>query len=440
MIFGSVMYISYTMNSVLYAPVALAATESIGTPQANVTSVAAIGFGLIVTYYVTVWALVGNRRYWGDRNIRPMPPTDLAPAALRHVMRMGYDEKALAAALLSMAVKGYLYIEETDTGWAIIRDEAGDHILSSEEQVLARYIFRGRERFELSWSNRRRVASLQRRLRNALDQEYSRAYFRANTLWRVVGLVLSTWAFIFVAIALWRNGMWGEPSTSLVDFFFGAIVAIAGPAVVLREYLRSRTSSHMRYPALMTAIGGVCLVLGGSVMLDAFRAVYTAGLSPALAALAGIVFVNSVFIRLLPRYTSKGWGIVREARGFLRNLPGAKEELAETDESQRLFEVFLPYAAALDEEAAWADLFVAALDGGPKAQRESAGYAPVWYAGRRWGKQSPAEFVTEVVHGLTEAVSSSGAPTRREPGMLRAIRGRAEKLGATRSGHDSRDD
>ena len=35
-----------------------------------------------------------------------------APAAARYVTRMGFDDKAFAAAIVSMAVKGYLTIEE----------------------------------------------------------------------------------------------------------------------------------------------------------------------------------------------------------------------------------------------------------------------------------------------------------------------------------------
>ena len=398
------------------------------------TSTALIGLAIVLTYYIIVWAVVGNRRPTSERNLRPMPPTDLAPAALRHVMRMGYDEKTLGAALLSMAVKGYVYIEETDTGWAVIRDEAGSHVLSREEHILARYMFRGRERFELSWSNRRRVASLQRKLRGALEHEYGKTYYRSNTVWRITGLTISTFVFVAMMVALWRSGMWGTPGSAIVDFFLGAIVAIAGPLLVYREYKRSRVSGPMRYPALMSAVGAICCILGCGVMIDSMASVYESGLTVALGALVCIVAANSLFVRLLPRYTRKGWGIVREARGFLRNLTSAKGEVETPDEGQRLFEVFLPYAAALDHESEWADVFTNVIDTGPKAQRESAGYAPVWYSGRRWGRQSPPEFVAEVVQGLTDAVSSSGAPTRREPGMLRAIRGRAEQL--THNDHD----
>jgi hypothetical protein len=81
----------------------------------NLSNFAAV-FGLLGTfaYFLMVWFRVGRDPARG--NIIPLctPPQGFSPAAVRYLMRMGYDQKTFAAAVVDMAVKGYLNIEEED--------------------------------------------------------------------------------------------------------------------------------------------------------------------------------------------------------------------------------------------------------------------------------------------------------------------------------------
>ena len=56
----------------------------------------------------SVWLRVGRDPAKGT--IIPLfePPKGFSPAAVRFLMRMGFDAKTFAAAVLDMAVKGYL--------------------------------------------------------------------------------------------------------------------------------------------------------------------------------------------------------------------------------------------------------------------------------------------------------------------------------------------
>ena len=67
-----------------------------------------VGFLALLGYYLSVWLRVGRDPAKGT--IIPLfePPKGFSPAAIRFLMRMGFDAKTFAAAVLDMAVKGYL--------------------------------------------------------------------------------------------------------------------------------------------------------------------------------------------------------------------------------------------------------------------------------------------------------------------------------------------
>ena len=72
-----------------------------------------LGLALLMTYYYYVWARVG--RDPPGRIIIPeyQSPNGVSPAAMRYLLEMSYDDNAFAAAVLSLAVKGYLRIEQS---------------------------------------------------------------------------------------------------------------------------------------------------------------------------------------------------------------------------------------------------------------------------------------------------------------------------------------
>ena len=72
------------------------------------------------------------------------PPENFSPAAVRFVARMGFDQKAFAAAVVNMAVKGYLSITENSDGdFTLSLDGADRAALSFGERRLADKLFGG---------------------------------------------------------------------------------------------------------------------------------------------------------------------------------------------------------------------------------------------------------------------------------------------------------
>ena len=70
------------------------------------------------------------------------PPPGFSPAAVRFVERLGFDHKAFAAAVVDMAVKGYLLIQE-DGGRIHPGTEGRRHDLSRGEHKIADRLFGG---------------------------------------------------------------------------------------------------------------------------------------------------------------------------------------------------------------------------------------------------------------------------------------------------------
>jgi len=68
----------------------------------------ASGFLVTLLYYLIAWSAVGRDPARGVIMALYEPPASLSPSAMRYLMRMGYDNKTFAAAILDMAVRGFL--------------------------------------------------------------------------------------------------------------------------------------------------------------------------------------------------------------------------------------------------------------------------------------------------------------------------------------------
>src|SRR5262249_36279110 len=64
----------------------------------------AVGLGLLLVYYVLAWVCFGLDPPHGV--IVPLyeAPDSLSPGAMRYLLRMGYDDRCMGAAILSLAV------------------------------------------------------------------------------------------------------------------------------------------------------------------------------------------------------------------------------------------------------------------------------------------------------------------------------------------------
>ena len=111
------------------------------------------GLFVLLVYYLAVWSAVGKDPARGV--IMPLyePPQELSPAAMRYLLRMGFDNKTFAAAILDMAVRGYLTIKEQAGSYTLYLTGKSNLTLPPDEQQIAAALFDGRDQIWLHREN-----------------------------------------------------------------------------------------------------------------------------------------------------------------------------------------------------------------------------------------------------------------------------------------------
>ncbi len=139
-----------------------------------------------------MWRRVGRDPKRGPIVPVSQPPRGLSPAAVRYVMRRDFDDKAFAAAIVDMAVKGALSIEAGGGTFTVRRTGEGGADLSPGEKEVAAALFGGpRETVEIGQSYQPTVGAARGALASTLKAEFRRAYFSSNRTFLLPGAALS---------------------------------------------------------------------------------------------------------------------------------------------------------------------------------------------------------------------------------------------------------
>ena len=312
------------------------------------------GLALLMTYYYFIWARVGRDPPGRIAIPEYESPKGQSPASMRFLMRMGYDNECFAAAVLSLAVKGYLRIHE-DSGilgigrkFTLMKTSVQDaRPLSADEQQLLTGLFSRGDKLVLENENHEQVSEARTSHGEVLKESYTSGFFSINGGWHVLGIGLS--------------------------------LVLAAPAVLLP----GRTGNYPEWH--FTTPGGWFTI----------------------ATVLAMLVANGVFGKLLKAPTVAGQAIMDHIRGFKMYL-----EVAEGDELKRmkglpppltpqLFESYLPAALALGVEQRWAERFASVLD------VQAPDYAPAWYAGSAWNIHNMGDFSRDLGSSLGSAISSA---------------------------------
>jgi len=367
---------------------------------------ALLGIGVALCYYFVVWLLVGRDPEPGT--IIPLyhPPDGVSPAAARYLVRMGYDDKMLAAAVIDLAVKGHVTLRKPGSVYEIARAGADKSPLAPEEAQLADKLLAGGNSIRLENSNHRTIQAAIVALKNSLRLQHERIHFLTNRRYLLPGLGLSLLLLFYAML----------PARNVVGVVFITIWltvwSVAVAALLVQAGQRWREALWQR--------GGRVLHVVSALIATAFAVPFTAGevfglyafagfTSPAIAAmLLALVGVNVLFHYLLKAPTRAGRKILDLIAGFRMYLGVAERDrlnlLNPPERTPELFEQYLPYALALDVEQEWSEQFSKVL-----AQAGAAGttYSPAWYSGSDWSSMSAASFASTLGGDLSSAISSS---------------------------------
>jgi len=360
--------------------------------------VAVVGFVLVLAYYLFAWNRVGRDPDAGT--IVPLfePPDGLSPAAVRFVRLMDGDPKGFTAAILSMAVKGALTIEDDGDDYELKRGPTAEDALSRGERAVMRKLFSSTSSVAVSRSNQKRLKRARDALQTALDAEYESTYFRRNFRHLVPGLALTVLALI--AIVLASRDIAG---TAFMSVWLSVWITI-GTVILLKSIARLRHEwVHIIPAAFSLIILGVGAVLGlaGYADLTSWPTAF------AMLLLAGL---NGVFYELMKAPTKLGRTVMDRIEGFRLFLSVAEKDrmnlLNPPEQTPELFERFLPYALALDVEQEWSEQFARVL---AKAAAEDD-YRPSWYRGRSYRQFDASRMAARLGGSLTSAVARASAP------------------------------
>jgi uncharacterized membrane protein YgcG len=366
----------------------------------------AVGFlGLlaILSFYFTAWHRAGRDPKAGT--VVPLfdPPDDLSPAGMRYVREMSTDNRAFAAALVDMGVRGHVKIEEVDGGWLegesrTIERLPGQVPLPEDEQAALSQLLSTGEIIAMKQKNWEKFSSAKSALDGALKAKYEGKLFKRNYGWAAAGLGVFIAALWFAAASVALASGFATPLT--IGVAIGAAVATLLFILAQQEM---RSGGKCLINALAVLFGFGALALGAPLFLEALS---TGWWFPLLLPALALPIVISAFW-WISAPTIEGRKVLDHVAGFKQYLSITERErldrMTPPKDTPELFEKYLPYAIALGVENHWADRFAPVLAAAAAAGHQ--GFA--WYAGSSSPWSDTDGFVSSVGSSLASSVSSA---------------------------------
>jgi uncharacterized membrane protein YgcG len=370
------------------------------------TAIGLIWLFVLLGFYLWAWFRVGRDPAKGT--IIPLfaPPTGFSPAGVRFVSRMGYDDKAFAAAVVDMAVKGGVLIQEDGGDYTLVHKDAAKEALSRDEQLVTAQLFSGSKSVKLETENHTKIKNAIDALKKNLRMELEKIYFVTNSGYLGPGVVITLLGIALVILmsrdraaagfgAVWLT-VWTVACYFLAVTVYKRWQAVRGGG--LGKVATALFTTLFALPFFAGEIAGV-------VMLGVAMSI------PAAFNLAAMGFLNALFYHLLKAPTLTGRKIMDQIEGFKLYLSVAEKErlnlLNPPEKTPALFEKYLPFALALDVENAWSEQFAEVL---AKAGTETQPYSPIWYSGSSWDSFHTSRFSDSLGGSFASAISSSSTP------------------------------
>jgi uncharacterized membrane protein YgcG len=368
-----------------------------------------LGFLGLCFFYFEAWKKAGRGPVAGT--IVPLftPPEGMSAAALRYVRRMGYDNRAFAAAIVEGGVNHKLRLVEEKHGLfrhktTTIEKTGEPDDMPPPERSMLMSLFAGGDSIEMKQENHTTFEAAQKGLREGLQAAYLDKTFHTNKGWAWTGLVLVMAAMLFVGAVIALTDPYGARNAWSAPVL-GLVAVVAG----LVAGLRSRFAGPGR--SWWLAALSLLLIIGGGFMLaGTFAVASDAGLIlPMLVPLLILPFALTAF-SWMAAPTLEGRRIMDEIAGFEKYLSVTEENRLETlhppEKTPELFERYLPHAIALGVENRWANRFAAVLAAAAADPTRNQG-AMGWYVGSGNAWDDPGSFASNLGSGLTSSVASA---------------------------------
>lgn len=358
------------------------------------------GVLVLLAYYLILWRWFGKDPEAGIIIPRYQPPQEYSPASMRFIERMGYDKKCFTTAIINLAVKGAVDIDDDDGSFRVIKQaEAKPPLAPGEAQVINGLFAHGEDSISITQSNHRTLSKAIGKHKRSLKRDYAKKYFNLNS-WLLVPGILLTIVLVVSAFA-------SLPSDEVIlkTVFFGvfSIVPLLMFSAIWRGFRRRGKSGKFQAVVNIVAL----LVFGGMFFKSGFPFAEFAVVVP-LPLVGGVIamlVLHYFFYQWLKAPTLAGRRLLDQIEGFKHYL-----EVAEKDEialqaaprfTSDLYEAYLPYAIALDLENQWTAKLNRAIAAG---LIESHYSHPRWYHTRNY---HGSDFSSALSNSFNSAIASS---------------------------------
>ncbi|MEM9402515.1 MAG: DUF2207 domain-containing protein [Pseudomonadota bacterium] len=193
--------------------------------------IALSGWFLLLGYYLVVWSRHGEDPEEGVIMTRYEPPHGYSPASLRYIRQMYYDGKVMTAAIVNLAVKGYLSIHQDGKKRSLHRESPGNQPppLAAGEQELYDALFEQADAIELDNKNHKVIGKARSAHRKSLIADYKDKYFSNNTVLHWPAVIIS---IAFTVIPFTVNQ---EPTPLLFVVIIAMFLVILVFAFIMRR-------------------------------------------------------------------------------------------------------------------------------------------------------------------------------------------------------------
>ena len=299
------------------------------------------------------------------------PPAGASPAVAAYLFDNGKCERAFAAAIASLAVKGYLEIRQRKDWFAVERLKEPDEQLTPEESIILTDLFPYGGTYKFNECDNSRLCAAFRKFSDVLEQITEPKLVSSNRFIWSVGVFCLALATLFVALSA-PTGEWSDSPFSIA--YIGLWIVFGGFALMaaIREWPLTLKRVATWLPASRAPrrpldwIDLQPVVLSATAFMAFFFLATTAS-SRFAVLVVGCVVLASTFRTVLEAPTTEGRKVLGALRGFREVLARAESDRLDRENEVGLtpkqLDRCVPYAVALDVEHSWGEEFTEDLMG-----------------------------------------------------------------------------
>jgi hypothetical protein len=338
---------------------------AVPNPDQQLRTLAWYGLGLVASYFCLASVALRWRPLGGVRVPRYEPPSGVSPALAAYLLERGTSDKPFVVAILSMAAKGYLKIEQGPEDYLLARTDPSVP-LDDEESVIAERLFSSKMP-EICLANLHKLGKTAREVRNSLESAAEPDLVSPNFPFFVPGVTVSLWCFL-AALYPEMEGLWKSN--------FGAMLTLPAFVAVWALLATIRTLPVMLFKLRSLIFGGDAhsvrfVKADRNALITLLVAIACLGVigwasSWQFAALFGLfIVVNLVGLIALRAPTAAGHkllGQLSDFRTFLVAVEGDPvNRLNPSNAPSATALKYWAWALALDVERAWGAQFAATV-------------------------------------------------------------------------------